>query len=72
MTELIPRDDLVIKDWSSRPRGGMHVARPDYGVEITHIPTGIVVRCEAKKSQHQNRAICIDAILGALTGGNLK
>lgn len=47
-------------------RGGQHVGT-DSGVRVTHIPSGLVAECSTGRSQHRNRQIAIQMIIGGLT-----
>jgi peptide chain release factor 1 len=52
--ELRP-DDLRIEVCRSGGAGGQHVNRTESAVQVFHLPTGLMVRCEDGRSQGQNK-----------------
>ena len=67
----IPAEDLKITSWPDRKTGGQHVGAPN-GVRVEHIPTGLVAIVDCDSSQHRNRSIAMDMILGGLTSPHYR
>jgi peptide chain release factor 1 len=62
----IDPSDLEIMTTAAGGPGGQHVNRTLSAVQIKHIPSGIMVRSEQQRSQHQNKAKALQILSAKL------
>lgn len=58
-------EDINVASWGSTRQGGWSLDDRK-GIQVIHLPTGIVIQVESERCQHKNRAVAFDKLEEAL------
>jgi protein subunit release factor B len=52
--------------------GGQHVNKTESAVRLTHLQSGIVVTSQQERSQHRNKALCLEKLRAKIERMNYR
>ena len=54
--------ECEVETFRSSGPGGQHVNKTESAVRLRHVPSGVVVASQQQRSQHRNKALCLQRL----------
>ena len=54
--------ECEVQTFRSSGPGGQHVNKTESAVRLRHVPSGVVVTSRQERSQHRNKALCLQRL----------